>query len=427
MNKILKIKLIDFELNLLLAAFLLQGFGDLIIGNFKIAFPLIFIYILFLSQIITKRIIIFKFLFFLYLYIFIQSFIFLHVPLEGLYLFHYIGLIILSTTLFNFIYFNFNNYKEILNGYFNMCVFISKIVFIQLILNLFFNLSFKPHVIFHLKSFYPFEKEILGILPRAIGLSTEPASFVILMLPSIFLALLVIGKKIDFIPNKKINLYLLFGSFFLSFSIVGYFLFILISIYIFKNVLKQNKKLKRNLIYIAIPLILIIVTSTIFNKIKTLPNIISNANTYEYTTNDLSGFALISNFFVALNALVESNYIGKGINTHQVSYNKFIYNIFDISQVPMEGLNQKDAGSLYIRIISEYGLPGFFLFLFFLYRYFIKKSYYDVNLKLTNNMSIFMILSFAFRNGGYLDIFLHFFFAISYFTYINNKKFILYQ
>jgi O-antigen ligase len=142
---------------------------------------------------------------------------------------------------------------------------------------------------------------------------------------------------------------------------------------------------------------------------------------YDYTTSDATGFALVSNIVVAKENLFNSRFMGSGINTHQYAYYQTIYSKFPESSL-LNLLNVKDAGSLFIRIISDFGIPGIFFFLYFLYknkiRIYYEKATEDM---LLNNLSFIMILSFSFRNGEYLSPFLWFFIAILYYTKKNNN------
>ena len=85
-------------------------------------------------------------------------------------------------------------------------------------------------------------------------------------------------------------------------------------------------------------------------------------------------------------------------------------------------LNKKDAGSLIIRLFSEFGIIGFLSFLFFLIKFKIKQFKVDNIYCLMNILSLTMIIAFSLRNGGYLSIFLNLFCALYFYSYREFNK-----
>jgi hypothetical protein len=166
----------------------------------------------------------------------------------------------------------------------------------------------------------------------------------------------------------------------------------------------------------------IIYSSSLMYKLRFLPAMISNVDSYEFTSNDLSGYALVTNLFIARSALEESNFFGKGFNTHKDSYDKYIFKIFSGSQVIMEGLNKEGAGSLFIRVVSEFGLPGICLFLFFMFHYWIKRDGNSTKLRNINNLSVIMLVTYSARNGEYLNLFFFLFLALTYYSHLMWTK-----
>jgi hypothetical protein len=148
---------------------------------------------------------------------------------------------------------------------------------------------------------------------------------------------------------------------------------------------------------------------------------VSGAVDYEYTTSDLTGFALVSNILVANEGVKKSHYLGTGLNTHKDTYESTIYSQFSISQVLVE-VNKQDAGSLFIRLPSEFGIPGIFAFLLFLYHYKIGKRVKSSPIKTINLMSLVVLISYSARNGGYLLVQLWFFAALFYYTYLMECR-----
>lgn len=405
-----------------------NGFGDLRLGIFNETFSTYFIYIVFLFQIFTGTLRFPKILLWIYLYIFIQSYILniLNINIISSAK-HFLGFIIFSLSVFSFFSVYRNRILDIVQIYYRFAITLASIVFLQTILFVFFNISFKPQQILFgsviSNGNSPFEVEILGIFPRAIGLSTEPAHYAVLMLPGVYLALLALSDKSAQLKlgSKKAAIAILFG-FILSFSLVGYFGLLLCLISIFANNLKGKVLIKSFLAILFSALIYIVSLSNLMFKLNVLPEIFNGGGqTYNYTTSDLSAFALASNLFVTQAALKKSNYLGTGFNTHKDSYDKEVYKIFSQSQIIME-LNRTDAGSLLLRLLSEFGVPGILLFFYFLFHFWIRKVVVQSPLKYINNMSLIMIFSYSLRNGGYIEIYFIFFMALSYYTFKLAKQ-----
>jgi len=159
----------------------------------------------------------------------------------------------------------------------------------------------------------------------------------------------------------------------------------------------------------------------IVSKFTGLVTMTKNPKDYTYTTNDLSGFALISNALVAKEGILRSNYLGTGLNTHESSYDYSISSLFDQSQIIFE-LNKKDAGSLFIRIASEFGVPGLIFLLLFLLRNKIISTVKDPRLRLINDMCFVVIISSSARNGSYFSIVFLLFSAIYLYSYLLAKR-----
>ena len=420
---------VNFLTGCFLFSFATQGFGPLRIAFIYTDLTTYFIYCAFLFQIITNTIRLPKFLLVIYIYILFQSCVinFKFVSYNIPNLFHFIGFVLYSITIFSYISVFRNKILEVIQKYYKFALIIACLAIFQIIVFVAFGITIKPQLLLYGNKSYPFVIEILNFLPRAIGLSTEPAHFATLLLPGVFIALIVLAGKSHSlnIKNKK-HAIIIFFAFILSFSIVGFFGLFLSLIVIFRNTLKGKIFAKLTIFVFFVGLCFMIYLSPLMNKVRSLPAMITNVDSFEFTSNDLSGFALVTNLFIARNALVESNFLGKGFNTHKDSYDKFIFQLFSSSQVIMEGLNREGAGSLFIRITSEFGLPGIALFLFFLYNYWIKKEGNTLYLKVINNLSVIMLISYCARNGDYLNLFFFLFLALTYYTnLISTKEYII--
>ncbi|MEW5800969.1 MAG: hypothetical protein AB1847_02585, partial [bacterium] len=86
----------------------------------------------------------------------------------------------------------------------------------------------------------------------------------------------------------------------------------------------------------------------------------------DITTEAISALALASNLEVGLKALKVNPFTGWGIGGHPFAFDTYAPP-WTAKYSLLLGLCKQDSGSLGIRLISETGLIGFFLFLLFLY------------------------------------------------------------
>jgi O-antigen ligase len=90
-------------------------------------------------------------------------------------------------------------------------------------------------------------------------------------------------------------------------------------------------------------------------------------------TKESSILSIQSNFLVMLESLKLNPFFGGGLTSHRATYDYFIGSIFpDFTEGGFLGLNQNDGSSLYILLLSETGLIGFLLFLYFVFKAIIK-------------------------------------------------------
>lgn len=406
------------------------GMGSYVFGIFVFTdVSTLFIYFILCFQTVTRTLRFPSFLIIIYCFILIQTFVLnFNETTLALSAKYFLGVLIYSITIFSFITVYKTRVVEIIRIYYKFVFFIASIAVLQMVLFVCFDKSFIPQNFLSgslsaLQS-NRFRPEILGFLPRVIGLSTEPSHFAILCLPGVYIAILVLtGKGGEFGFNSKIMALIIIIGLLFSFSLMGYLGLTLCLVFIFANHLKRNL-LKKVLISIPfIGLILFSFHSPIGNRLTTLTNMLKNIRGYEYSVNDLSGWALVSNILVANEGLQKSHYLGTGLNTHKNTYDETIHILFQPKQIVWE-LNKDNAGSLFIRVVSEFGIPGIAGLVFFLLHFRLDRSTKPSPVKTINTMSLVILLSYCARNGTYLNVFLMLFLAIYYWTYsIERTKF----
>lgn len=426
-----KVQAFDLILYCFILALATNGLGSSIFGiQLSTGISSLFMYLALLIQYLSGRLRLPKILVIIYAGIIVQTFVIniFHIPIAST-VKHFLGFIVFSIPVFSFLSVYRDRILKIVQVYYYFTFILACLAILQTILFVLFGFSFLPQSILSGKPIsggsYSFTPEILGIIPRAIGLSTEPAHFAILLLPGVYIALLVLIGKGDTLQlmNKKIASFILAG-FILSFSLVGYFGLILCLGSIFGASIKGNtlSRLKGNtfskvsIVAFIIAAFYLISQTNLMSKVTTLPKMFTDISGFQYTSSDLTGFALASNLIVAREGLISSHYLGTGINTHRDTYDRVIYRLFSNSQVVME-LNKEDAGSMFIRLPSELGLPGLLAFIGFLYFFRLKKKQKSA-LTDINSMCLVVLISYSARNGSYLSAYLWLFFAIYYYTFI---------
>jgi hypothetical protein len=415
-------------LMLFLIGFSTMGFGSFLFGiEFPTNITTCIIYLIFFIQLLTGSLQFSKFLFFIWLYIFIQTFVlnWSYINFRSS-LIHFIGFVLFSLVNFSF----FSKYRHkissIIQTYYKFCLFIAYLAIFQFFLFLIFDISFIPQnilsgsLVFQGKSaFFP---EVLGIFPRAVGLSTEPAHYIAILLPSVYISIYsLLGNKRLFNISNKFNSRIIIFGFIISFSLVGYLGLILCLVMVLRNSIKKSILKTRILILSFFGLIYFILQTSIGDKLYSFISVSKDITGTVYTTSDLSGFALLSNLLVALEGLKFSNFLGTGLNSHAISYDTFISKFFYNSQILME-LNKENAASMFIRITSELGLPGLIMFIWILIYYKVNIKTFYSSYSVINNMCLIFLITFCLRNGNYLNILLFFFFAMYYYTYLVSKK-----
>ena len=416
------------SLGLFFFGFSTIGFGVFLFGiEFPTSIFTVAVYLIFLLQLVSNSFRFSKLLFFIWGFIFVQTFVFnwSYINFQSSFK-HFIGLVIFSLVCFSF--FSKNTFKiySTVKVYYNFCFFIACLSIFQFFLFAIFKLSFLPQNILSGSLVFQgndsFKAEILDVFPRAVGLSTEPAHYVAILLPAVYISIYtLLDANHLFNRNSKTSARVILFGYIISFSLVGYFGIGVCLFIIFRKKIKISFLKISSLLLVFVLLLYFILQSSIGDKVYSFISVTKDITGSEYTSSDQSSFALLSNLLVADESLKRSNLMGTGLNSHMITYDTVISNIFSESQIVAE-LNREDAGSMFIRIISEFGLPGLILFIWFLYLYNVKgKSYISSN-SAANNMCLVFLIMYCTRNGTYLNILFFFFLAMFYYTYKTSLK-----
>jgi hypothetical protein len=417
----------SFVMTCYILSFSTEGFGNYLFGyGLFTNVSTLFIYLALVFQMITLTVRFPKILLIVYSLILIQTFVInfnLSTILPSLK--QFLGIIVFSVSIFSFVTVYKDRIVDIMVIYYKYVYFVVILAIFEVFFFVIFGISFVPQNIIsgsttslHSQTF---KVEILNIFPRAIGLSTEPAHFAAFILPGVYLSLLVLtGKGDGFNINNKIQAVIILLGLIMSFSMVGYFGLGLCLIIIFGNQLKHNI-IKKILILIPVLSLMYFIFSTpVGSKVTSLINMMKNAKNYEYRSSNETGWAIVSNLMVTREGLVKSNYLGTGLNTHMNTYDAYIHKIFK-DKTGSLGLNKAEASSMFIRITSEFGIPGILTYLFFLFHFMVGRRFPSSAIKSINNISFVLLITYSLRTGHYICDYYILFIALFYTTYMLQR------
>lgn len=402
-----------FQHALVILSLLTSGMGTVQIGRtFSIA--QIFVIILFFVGMINifklKKYFFNKFLITLNISIFFVSFVLNYQNFIGTSFIMMVGVFIYSSAYYWYVRQNQSNLIELVKLYLAFSFIIAIIGIIQEIgflmgLRYLYDLS-----IYGIQSF---NLTLSGPFLRINSVASEPAHLAFLLLPGCYFALLRLFKEKDIynIINIRQSIIILIAMI-LTFSPVGYAGILLLLLFIAKG--KGIKRfIQMLLLSISFGVVSFYLSLNINEKIIQIFTVEE-----QLTTSNLSTFALYSNALVAWESFRNSFFLGTGINTHVINYGKYIDLFFLRKNIVME-LNTNDAGSLFLRVISEFGLVGIFLAIWLLVHFKIRHN--TNKLIYVNNMALVGILGYSIRAGNYLDTFFWLMVTIYICSFVQNK------
>lgn len=278
------------------------------------------------------------------------------------------------------------------------------------IIEIYCKLSFYIAIIGFL--IFPYELIYKNYMFRSVLL--EPAHYATIVLPALFLTL----------KNKSFPKYysiIILVSILLSGSSLGLMGLGLILIFYVKRI--TFMKLSISMIFV------ILLGSFTYNfyepfKIR-IDDTIQVLETGNLQYANLSTYALLSNLFVAIESFKIHPLIGSGIGSHIISRDIYLNSLDGIESfvtMEMEHLNAQDAGSLFIRLLSETGIVGLIVVAYFIVKNYVPSS---TNSNYENIVCKAILLYFfakLFREGHYFSPEMYFFVFLYYFNSMNYRK-----
>lgn len=136
-----------------------------------------------------------------------------------------------------------------------------------------------------------------------------------------------------------------------------------------------------------------------------------------------SSFILYNNYVVAMKNVKNNVLLGSGIGSHPVAFEK--YSLGKDIKVYGFNLNSADANSMLLRLISETGVFGVSIFLFIIFKFYVKRDENrDTYHWLISNGILVMILLNLFRQGHYFLNGFPFFVMLYIYNSISYKKYL---
>lgn len=253
---------------------------------------------------------------------------------------------------------------------------------------------------------------------RVTSILSEPANFCSVMIPAFFVSWASFLKT-GFRFQKRWKSMVIIISFFLSFSLSGY-----IGAFFVCLLLAYNCCKFRYVIVAGIGACLIV--WFLYSNLEDFRMRIANTiavvkGERELEKVDESSYALLSNAMVAYFSFTENPLFGSGLGSHQVSFRR---NIGKRVPYSLTGhvLNEKDAASLFLRLLSETGILGIMIFFLFIFSFFISKHADKTNyLWVISNAILSLFFLRLFRTGHYFTQGFFFFIWVYYFAKIKLK------
>lgn len=346
----------------------------------------------------------------------------LYIPKWSIYMFIYIGII---TFIFNITIFDFDSIKSFIITFLYILIFynyVKRIYNIDKIFHLIYNIAFILSIIgivqeigYLLKIPELYDFSYIGITYNIpIGSSNAFGSLAkiqsIYSEPSHLALILGLGCSISFFCYINNDIFkfvsfkksiIIFICSLLTFSTLIYIILMVCGTYIL--FFDKNLFAKKTLWWIVIIITLIF---GIYYFREWLGNMFIKVQELFIKNNEdkYSAFAMTSNLKIAIEKIKDGYLFGTGLDSHRLLYFDYIDKIYKNVEIY---LNYDEAASMYIRVLSEFGIIGLFTFLYYLFKelFLFKKKYRYRRSKLFYyQRAIILVLTvYLVRNGRYMD------------------------
>jgi hypothetical protein len=142
---------------------------------------------------------------------------------------------------------------------------------------------------------------------------------------------------------------------------------------------------------------------------------------------NLSTYALLSNFYVANQSFLSNPLLGNGMGSHvnsRIRYLNEIEGIQVFEEMGLETLNDRDAGSLFTRVLSELGIVGILGIFYFIIRFYVPSKNGEITFQaITSRAILLYFFSKLLREGHYFSPEMYFFVFLFVFIKIDSSKY----
>ena len=325
-----------------------------------------------------------------------------------------------SSVVFFYLLFRINNYdvKKLFRVYLNIAFIVALIGIIQ---EVSFLMKFKPG--YDYSTFIPTWKLAYskggGGLLAINSIFTEPAHFCNVMMPALFVSIAAFFKN-SFKFQKLWKRIIVISAVILSFSTMGYVgIFIAISIFTFSR--PSIGKIFTGMIISAIAFLFL------YNNVYNFKNRVHDSarvlkGEIEIERSFPSIFALVSNTLVTYESFKRNPLVGSGLGSHETSYRNYIAKVLDKDKI-VNIYNYREAGSLFLRLLSETGILGLAIMLIFMVKFYVRRNFIQMDcLWLINNAVLLMFLVKLIRMGHYFIDGFFFFVWAYYFSKLQSQE-----
>lgn len=250
---------------------------------------------------------------------------------------------------------------------------------------------------------------------RINSIMPEPFAFCLVMMPAFFVALTSFTNKSNQFISKSKSIVII-TSFILTFSFVGYIGALCATILFLISKLKKFRFTISLILLVLLPLIA-------YNNIEDIKYRIDQ--NFKFFTKEiplertnLSTYTFFRNLLVTKEVLKKDLIFGNGLGSHLISYENYSKQLNIKNHINyIIKLNNKDANSLLLRLLSETGVFGFLIFLVFIYKFLIRKKEYATDYLWIINNSIFVLFIIRLiREGNYFSEGFFFFIWLYYYS-----------
>jgi len=331
----------------------------------------------------------------------------------------FLGLLIHSTFFYMLIKFNNDNLKKLFSVYLQITFFVALIGVIQYVVFWFYQLSISDYHenicrYFRYLPFWRISFCQIGI--RVNSISPEPASLCLVTFPAFFVSLYtIISNNKFFLSKGKSTIVIL--AFIFTYSTIG-FIGILISLFfIYKNI--KLMKFQRFLITFLFILLIYFLFSVQETKVKFIQTKKAFYGELDWQRTNQTTYTSLRNALVTYEVFKDNPIFGHGIGSRTISFNEYTEKYRIPNPIGIGILNIRDANSLLFRVLSETGLLGILILLFFIfYNFASTKKYGDEFLFIINNSIFILFILRLIRQGNYFSEGFFFFFWL----YCLSKK-----